>query len=316
MLKAYKYRIYPNKEQSILIEKHFGCTRFVYNWALALQNEYYQKHKKSLSRSDIQSQLVAMKKQEQYAWLQEVNSQSLLNALLNIYTAFQNFFAKRAKFPNFKSKKIAKRSYQCPQHCKLDCENGLLHLPKIKNIKTKISRQFNGKIKTVTISKTATGKYFASVLVENNETLPTPTTIEIDKTIGIDLGIANFLNFSNGTKIDNPRYLQQSENQLAKQQRIFSRKKKDSNNYLKQKLIVARIHEKIKNQRIDLTHKITYKLICENQATSYVLEDLSVKNMIKNRKLAKAIADVAWGQFVEVLSYKAKWYGKNIFLDL
>ncbi len=232
--------------------------------------------------------------------------------MLNLYTTFQHFFAGRTKFPKFKSKKIAKRSYQCPQHCKLDFENGLLNLPKIKNIKTKISRQFNGTIKTVTISKTATGKYFASILVENDETLPTPTTIETDKTMGIDLGLTHFLNFSDGTKIDNPRYLQQAEKQLTKQQKIFSRKKKDNNNYQKQKLAVARIHEKIKSQRIDLTYKITHKLICKNQTTSYVIEDLPVKNMIKNRKLAKAIADVAWGRFVEILSYKAKWYGKNI----
>ena len=257
MLKAYKYRIYPNYEQRVLIEKHFGCSRFVFNWALALQKRYYAMFGKSLSRSKIQSHLVKKKKKAQFAWLNEVNSQSLLNALLNVYTAFTNFFKGHAKFPRFKSKKIPQRSYQCPQHCTVNFEQGIINLPKIKGIKTVFSREFVGNIKTVTISKTATGKYYASVLVDKADILPTPTTIE-------------------------------------------------------QKLAVARIHEKVRNARLDLHHKITHSLICENQATSYAIEDLGVKNMVKNRKLAKAINDVGWGQFVTLLTYKANWYGKNI----
>ena len=161
MLKAYQYRIYPNSEQAIAFEQHFGCVRFVYNWALALQNRYYKIFGKSLSRSKIQSQLVKKKKTGKFAWLNEVNSQSLLNALLNVHIAFTNFFKGQAKFPRFKSKKIPQRSYQCPQHYTINFEQGIINLPKIKGIKTVFSREFVGNIKTVTISKTATSKYHA-----------------------------------------------------------------------------------------------------------------------------------------------------------
>ena len=164
MLKAYKYRIYPNIEQALLIEKHFGCSRFVFNWALALQKRYYAMFGKSLSHSKIQSHLVKKKKKAKFSWLSEVNSQSLLNALLNVHTAFTNFFKGQAKFPRFKSKKIPQRSYQCPQHCTVNFAQGMINLPKIKGIKTVFSREFEGRIKTVTISKTATGKYYASIL--------------------------------------------------------------------------------------------------------------------------------------------------------
>ena len=312
MLKAYKYRIYPNSEQALLIEKHFGCSRFVFNWALALQNRYYKIFGKSLSRTQIQNQLVKKKKTSKFAWLNEVNSQSLLNALLNVHTAFSNFFKGRAKFPRFKSKKIPQRSYQCPQHCSVNFEQGIINLPKIKGIKTVFSRKFEGRVKTVTISKTATGKYHASILVENSEVVPTPTTIEPSLTVGIDLGISHLLNLSDGSKFDNPKHLAHASKRLAVQQKIFARKQKQSKNHQKQKLAVARIHEKVRNGRLDLHHKITHSLICENQATSYALEDLAVKNMVKNRKLAKVIHDVGWGQFVTLLTYKANWYGKNI----
>ena len=312
MLKAYKYRIYPNSEQALLIEKHFGCSRFVFNWALALQKRYHAMFGKSLSRTQIQSQLVKKKKTSKFAWLNEVNSQSLLNALLNIHTAFSNFFKGRAKFPRFKSKKIPQRSYQCPQHCSINFEQGIINLPKIKGIKTVFSREFVGNIKTVTISKTATGKYHASILVDTDSILPTPTTIEPSLTVGIDLGISHLLNLSDGSKFDNPKHLANASKRLSAQQKIFARKQKQSKNHQKQKLAVARIYEKVRNQRLDLHHKITHKLICENQATSYALEDLAVKNMVKNRKLAKVIHDVGWGQFVTLLTYKANWYGKNI----
>ena len=314
MLKAYKYRIYPNSEQVLLIEKHFGCSRFVFNWALALQKRYYAMFGKSLSRTQIQSQLVKKKKTGKFAWLNEVNSQSLLNALLNVHTAYTNFFKGRAKFPRFKSKKIPQRSYQCPQHCTVGFDKNIINLPKIKGIKAVFSREFVGKVKTVTISKTATNKYYASVLVDtgDNDNIPTATTIEPNLTLGVDLGLSHLLILSDGTKIDNPKYLANASKRLVIQQKIFTRKQKQSKNYQKQKLAVARIHEKVRNRRLDLHHQITHKLICENQATSFCIEDLSVKNMVKNRKLAKAINDVGWGQFITLLTYKASWYGKNI----
>ena len=312
ILKAYKYRIYPNSEQKVLLEKHFGCARFVFNWALAAQQKYYEENKKSLSRKEIQDQLVALKKNPDYDWLAEVNSQALLSSLLHVFTAFTNFFKGRAKFPRFKSKKVPQRSYQCPQHCSVDFEKGMLNLPKIKGIKVKVSRSFEGKIKTVTISKSPTGKYFASVLVETEQEVIVPTTVQADQTIGIDMGLTHMLIQSDGHKEENPKYLRQAQERLAVQQKIFARKKKESKNYQRQKLSVARIHEKVRLQRLDLHHKLTHKLICENQATSYAVEDLGIKNMVKNRKLAKSISDVAWGQFLTILRYKAQWYGKNI----
>lgn len=312
MLKAHKVRIYPNKQQALAFDKHFGCSRFVFNWALALQKRYYSMFGKSVSRTQIQSQLVKKKKTAKFTWLNEVNSQSLLNALLNVHTAFTNFFKGRTKFPRFKSKKLSHRSYQNPQKCTVDFEKGIINIPKIKGIKAVFNRKFTGLIKTVTISKTATGKYHASILVQNADILPTPTTIEPSLTVGIDLGISHLLNLSDGSKFDNPKYLAKASQKLAIEQKIFARKQKQSKNYQKQKLAVARIHEKVRHQRLDLHHKITHSLICENQATSYALEDLAVKNMVKNRKLAKAISDVGWGQFVTLLTYKANWYGKNI----
>lgn len=312
MIKAYKYRIYPNSEQALAFDKHFGCSRFVFNWALALQKRYYAMFGKSLSRPQIQSHLVKKKKKAKFAWLNAVNSQSLLNALLNVHIAFTNFFKGRAKFPRFKSKKNPQRSYQCPQHSTVNFEQGIINLPKIKGIKAVFSREFVGSIKTVTISKTATGKYHASILVEDNEVLPKPTTVEPSLTVGIDLGISHLLNLSDGSKFDNPKHLAKASKQLATQQKILARKQKQSKNYQKQKLAVARIHEKVRYGRLDLHHKITHRLICENQATSYALEDLAVKNMVKNHKLSKAINDAAWGQFVTLLTYKANWYGKNI----
>lgn len=287
MLKAYKYRIYPNRGQALLIEKHFGCSRFVFNWALALQQRYHAIFGKSLSRTKIQSQLVKKKKTGKFAWLNEVNSQSLLNALLNVHTAFTNFFKGRSRFPRFKSKKIPQRSYQCPQHCTVNFEQGIINLPKLKGIKTVFSRKFIGNIKTVTITKTATGKYYASILVENNEVVPTPTTIVPNLTVGIDLGITHLLNLSDGRKFDNPKHLAKASQRLVAQQKIFARKQKHSKNHQKQKLAVACIYEKVRNQRLDLHHKITHTLICENQATSYALEDLGVKNMVKTENLPK-----------------------------
>ena len=312
LIKAYKYRIYPNCEQKVLIAKHFGCARFTYNWALALQQKHYEQHKKSLSRKEIQDQLVALKKQDEFSWLAEVNSQTLLSSLLHVYTAFGNFFKGRAKFPRFKSKKIPQCSYQCPQYGTVDFENSVIHLPKIKGIKAKFSRSFEGKLKTVTLSKTATGKYYASILVETEVQAIMPTTIDLNQTVGIDLGLNDILIMSDGTKVKNPHHFRNAQTRLAIQQKIFARKKKESKNYQQQKLSVARIHEKVRQQRLDLHHKLTHQLICENQATSYAVEDLGIKNMVRNRKLAKSIADVAWFQFLTLLRYKAKWHGKNV----
>ena len=310
-MRANKYRIYPTSEQRELLQKHFGHVRHVYNWALAEKDKHYKETGKSLNRADLQRMLVASKKTDK-PWLSEVNSQSLLASLLNLDTAFTNFFKGRAKFPKTKKKYSGWQSFQCPQHVSIDFEKGLINLPKIKGIKAKIHRAGFGKIKTVTIKKTPSGKFFASVLFDDQSVLPTPSTIEPDKTIGLDVGLTHLLIDSSGNKINNPRFLIKSALRLKIEQRKLSRCKPKSANRRKQRLKVARLHEKVASQRSDNIHKITANLVFKNHATSFAVEDLNIKGMIKNKRLSKAIADASWSKFITTLGYKCQWYGKNL----
>jgi putative transposase len=319
ILKAHKYRIYPNLEQEQLFAKSFGCTRFVWNWALRMQKDHYELHQKFISKAELQNALIALKSDEKTAWLKEVNSQSLLNALLNLDTAFRNYFHNKntVGFPCFKSKKMVQRSYQNPQHATLDTINskskqGSLNLPKIKGIRLKLSRPVSGKIKTVTISQTASHKYYASVLVETDQVLPISATIEPHLTIGIDCGISTAYVVSDGTEIVNRRFGKTAGKRLAVAQKRFARTQANSKNRQQRKLEVARIHEHIKNQRHDSRHQLTHRLVSENQATSFAVEDLAIKNMVRNSKLSKAILDVGWGDTLTTLRYKAAWFGKNV----
>jgi putative transposase len=311
-LKAYKFRLYPNKQQQELLSKHFGCCRYVYNYALTKKIEYYTKEKKTLSRFEIQKDLVSMKYAGETKWLKEVNSQSLQASLVNLDQAYTKFFRKKAGFPKFKSKHN-KQSCQFPQKNKVDFENNRLYLMKFREgIKCKFHRQFEGIIKTVTISKTKTDKYFASILVEEAVPEPKREKPNIDKAIGIDLGIKEFAVCSNGKRFENPKYLKKSLDKLKKEQKKLSRKKKGSNRRNKQRKKVAKIHEKITNQRNDFLHKVSRELIDENQINTYCLETLNVKGMMQNHCLAQSISDVGWSMFVSFLSYKSDWAGKNI----
>lgn len=313
MLRAYQYRIYPNATQKQVLAKHFGCVRWVYNWALEKSKKHYEENKKHLTRRDLQDALVALKQEQEYKWLQEVNSQSLLSALLHLHRAYKNFFSKKARFPKFK-KKHNKQTFHCPQHVNLDATNKLLHLPKIKGIKIRQHRAFDGLIKTVTITKTPSDKYYASMLAENTAELPALACIELDKTLGIDLGIRHFAITDKGEKIGHPMYLKKSLKRLAVAQKIRSRKdyKNKSGNYKRQCRIVARIQERVAARRYDFIQQYTARLVRENQATSFAVEDLHVKGMIRNKKLARSIADSSWGKFVSVLAYKSRWHGKNL----
>lgn len=312
MLKAYKYRIYPNIEQENMFNQHFGCARWVYNWALHQKQEYYKETKKSKSKRELQDELVALKKTEEYKWLNEVNSQTLLSSLLHLHTAFTNFFHKRAKFPRFKKKYSVRQKYQCPQHVLVDFENKFINLPKIKNVKAKLHKKFSGKIKTCTIERTVTNKFYISVLVETLDNEPIKSAIEPKLTIGIDLGIKELLTTNEGLQVQNYRYLHEGENKIKKLQRRLSKKIKKSANRVKAIRLLAKAHEKIVNQRFNLLHQISSHLVYKNHATSIAIEDLNVKGMMKNHKLSKAIGDCSWGMLLRQLEYKTNWSGKNL----
>lgn len=312
MLKAYKYRLYPTPKQIVLLEKHFGCTRFVYNWGLQTKIDVYQKENKSLSFYSLIPLLAKLKTEPDKKWLYEVNSQSLQNSLFNLDKAFTKFFRDKKGFPKFKSKKNNRQSFQIPQHTKVDFDSNRISVPKIKNIKAKISRKFDGKIKTSTISKTPTCKFFISILVETPDSIKSKPSIKEDRTIGIDLGLTHFAILSNGTKIDSPKFLKKSSHRLKLLQRRLSRKVKGSNNRNKARLKVALLHEKIINQRLNFLNKLTYNLTHDKQVDTICLENLNISGMLKNHKLARSISDASWSKFIELLKYKSDWYGKNL----
>jgi putative transposase len=304
MIKAYKYKLLPNDEQKCLLNKHFGSIRFIYNYFLNERKNEYETNKNTLNYYDNAKALTELKKHDDYNWLKEINSQSLQDSLKNLETAYKNFFKYKKGFPKFKSKKH-KNSFAVPQS--VDVINDELHIPKFKNgIKLIKHRPFHGIIKSCTISKTTTNEYFVSILVETTH-IPYEKT---NKTVGIDLGLKDFIITSDGRKYKNNRYTKTYERKLKVAQQHLSRKIKNSNRYNKQRLKVANIHKKISNSRIDNLHKVSTELI--KKYDNIILEDLNIKGMIKNHKLSKHIADASWGKFVELLTYKAKWNNKNI----
>ena len=310
MLCSYEYRMYPNDSQKELLAKHFGHCRWFYNNALNKRIETYKTTNKTISRFELQADLPKLKLNENTKWLSEVNSQSLQATLIHLDSAYKKFFTKSGGFPKFKNKS-SKQSFEIPKNLNVNFELGFITIPKCKEpIRTIFHRNFIGQIRTCHIKKSNTGKYFVSILVEDGKELPNKPKVTIDNSIGIDVGIKSFLVTSLGEEVENPRFLIKSEKNLKRTQQSLSRKVKGSNNYNKQKLKLQLLHEHVANQRKDWLHKLTSRLISENQ--TICIESLAVKEMMMNKDYAKAICDVGWGTFFTQLKYKGDRYGRNI----
>lgn len=307
MLKAYKYRIYPNNEQKTQIAKTFGCCRFVYNQTLAYRKEAYEQDKKSVSKTDCNNYCNRELK-DTYEWLKEVDKFALTNAIYNMDSAYQKFFKEHAGYPKFKSRHNSHKSYTTNftnGNIAVDFEDGKIKLPKLKKVKAKLHREFNGQIKSATVSQVPSGKYYVSILVETgHEELP-----HRKQNIGLDLGIKDLCITSDGKKYENPKIIKRYERKLSRLQRQLAHKKKCSSNYFKKKKEIALCHEKITNTRKDYLHKVSHEIISENQVI--VSENLQIKNMAKNHHLAKAISDVSWYELTRQLEYKAAWNGRR-----
>lgn len=305
MQKGITFRIYPNKEQKQLINQTFGCCRLIYNTGLAMRSNAY-KNGTPANYSQTSAMLTNLKKDPSFAFLKLVDSVALQQALRNLDKSFQNFFKHLGKYPRFKSKHDNIQSYRTiNQKGNIRIAGKYLKLPKLGFVKIKQSMPV-ADIHHVTIKRNAAGKYFAVLNIEF-----TPVKINIPNTaIGIDMGIKNFYTDSNGTTIANPKYLEKFLRKLKREQRRLSRKQKGSKNRTKQRIRVATVYEKIVNKRKDFLQKESTKLIRENQ--TICIEDLKVKNMIRNHKLAMHIASVSWSAFFTMLTYKALWYGNQL----
>ena len=304
MLKSFKYKIKPNEEQIVLLNKHFGSVRFVYNHYLNERKVEYETNKQTLNYYDNANSLTKLKKLEEFKWLKEISSQSLQYSLKCLEGSYNGFFKGRTKFPRFKSKHD-RNSFCVPQYTKV--KDGKLIIPKFREpIKMIQDRKFKGQIRQATLSKTPTGEYFVSILVETEHRKFQKT----GKEVGIDLGIKDFVITSDGYKYKNNRFTKTYAKKLEENQRHLSKKIKGSSKYNKQKLKVAKLYKKITNSRLDNLHKVSTELVKKYDVI--YLEDLNIKSMIKNHKLAKHISDASWGKFITLLEYKASWNDKQI----
>ena len=309
MIRGYKYRIYPNKEQEQQINQMLGNARFVYNWALDRRIKEYQSEKKSISAFTLMTELTQLKKNPEYEWLKLSVAQSLQQSIVNMDKAFTRFFKQKKGFPKFKSKHKGTHRVGFPQNTKVDFENNKVSVNKIGWIKTKISRTFDGKIKTATIEKTPTGKFFVSITVELPDVEVKQKPISKVNAVGIDTGIKTFATLSDGTEIENPKHLKNSIQRLKVLQRRASKKQKGSSNRKKANLKVALLHEKISNQRLDFLHKTTTAIA--KRYDTVACENLNISGMMRNHKLAQSIADLGLGRFYILMQYKMQEQGGN-----
>lgn len=305
-LRAYKYRLYPTPAQAEFLAKQFGCARYVYNWALEQKSRAYQQSKKGLSRFELDKRLTALKKER--PWLAEVASQPLQQALIHLDKAFTRFFREKKGYPRFR-RKHGRQSATFPQGVKVELAAGVLVLPKVGAVKAVYSRSFEGKVKTVTVSKTPTGKYFASVLVEEENQPSVQPDVE-ENAVGVDLGLKHFAVLSTGEKVEHPKHLEKHMGRLRVLQRRLSRKQEGSANRRKARLKVALLHERVANARADFLHKLSTDLV--RRFDTLCLESLNTKGMMKNGRLARHIGQSGWAMFGEMLRYKAEWSGKHL----
>ena len=302
--KTFRYRIYPTEDQKVLLAKHFGAKRFVYNFFLDERKKTYLESKKSLNYYDNAKRLTEIKHSEEYIWMKEINSQSLQSSLRDLDVAYTRFFSKQGMFPRFKSRHD-KQSFRIPQF--VEYKDSELWIPKFKKaIIVKEDRPLTGEILFATISKTPTNKYFVSITC-NTDYKP---YVKNKNNIGVDLGIKDLAICSDGKVYENIKVTKKHEKTLAYEQRQLSKKQKGSKNRNKQRIKVAKVHERIGNARLNHIHNITTTIVRENQ--TICVEDLSVKNMMKNHCLSKSISDASWGEFLRQLKYNREWNGRNL----
>lgn len=319
--KSYKFRLYPNKEQQTILQNHFGACRFVYNHFLELKIKAYKETKKNLTWVDLANELPKMKQQEETAWLKEVSSVALQQSVIHLDRAYTAFFKSGKGFPKFKSKRLSKKSYTVLNPISVDYDANRLTISKFQQtkacdnrLKCIFSRKLNGEIKQATISQDADGRYYVSILCEIEKELPVKPKISRETARGIDFGVKTFLTMDDGTKIESPLFLKQSLSKLAKHQQELSKLKDGTTAYKSKKQQIARLHSKIARQRKDFLDKLTYRLTHESQVDTICIEDLSIEGMQSENKAPtnRKISDLAWGMFVNMLVYKADWYGKNV----
>lgn len=311
MLKATKIRLYPTTEQAAFLNRQFGAVRFVYNTGLRIMSHRYQRHGQSLSaKHDIKKLLPVAKASRKYGWLKEADSMALQQACLNLDHAFQRFFDPKQKggYPRFKSKRGKQSSYHCVG---VKAGDDWIKVPKLGPIKARMHRKVEGKLKSITLTRTVTGKHYASLLFDTEQAVPAPPKdVDAAKVVGLDMGLSHLAVDSTGRKIANPRFLKRAQQNLKRKQQALSRTKKGSANRAKARLLVAKAHERVANARHDFQHKLSRQIVDDNQAV--IVETLKVGNMMKNAKLAKHIGDASWYALITKLDYKAKEQGKHL----